>query len=270
MPLQGTTDKVKAGQIMDNDRTTSQHQGPQKESSEGGQPSSNSSESDSQGQQGQPEVVHNRPRDRVTGRELAEDGGSCLRCIEKGLRCTLNFKGVRGEDKCAACRRSNAEHCIRQLAPEQRIHFTGPPWHNPNFFTVGTALSPMEMEEILYDHYLGKKTAMFGTYEYEAVRKQMALPPFNGSDLPLEERPKNWQSMDWKDALPIWQNRSLLPRPIKLDDDDDDDERREPYLSEEALRYLRIKRKYIPRPMHLKEALKLEEKQRKADLGETY
>ncbi|KAI1405781.1 hypothetical protein F4819DRAFT_347706 [Hypoxylon fuscum] len=193
------------------------------------------------------------PRDIITGRTLVEDGESCLRCIEKGLRCTLNFVGVEGVAKCAACKRSNTQHCLRQRAPWKRISFVGPPWKNPNYFAVGDHLNPADMEEMLQEHFLGQQTYRHGTYSHEADRKQMALPPFNGTDLPIGERPENWKTMDWKRALPIPENKSLHPRPIKASG---------PYVNEDSMNYLCSVRRYPRRDMHLREYLR--------DLDETH
>ncbi|KAI1378362.1 hypothetical protein F4677DRAFT_392655 [Hypoxylon crocopeplum] len=197
------------------------------------------------------EEVERRPRDLITGRTLAEDGDSCLRCVEKGLRCTLNFLGVEGAPKCSGCKRSET-HCVRQRAVNKRIKFSGPPWKNPNFFAVDEKLSREEMQELLKQHYLGDQKYANGTYIYEADTKQMALPPFNGSDLPIDERPRNWQSMDWQRVLPTWKNRSLHPRPATASKDLGSEEEPE-YVSEDTLRYLRVSRKYPPREMHVKE-----------------
>ncbi|KAI1144007.1 hypothetical protein F5Y05DRAFT_418183 [Hypoxylon sp. FL0543] len=226
--------------------------------------SSNPESRDAPGQAEEENII---PRDAITGRPLAEDGGSCLRCIEKGLRCTLNFLGVEGEAKCAACRRSGSQYCIRQRGPEKRIEFQGAPWDNPNYFTVGDKLSPLEMKKILYEHYLGEEKYLYGTYLHEAERKQVALPPFNGSDLPIEKRPENWKTADWRSVLPIWKNRSLHPRPI-MQRSQSEIKRRDgastgsqptvleaspSYITEDTIRYLRLIRKYEPRAAHLKE-----------------
>ncbi|KAI0382922.1 hypothetical protein F5Y04DRAFT_287555 [Hypomontagnella monticulosa] len=251
MAVQEAPDNVEDERIVNNDGATSQLQKPLTESS-AGESSSKGSQSQCLVQHSEPEAEKSRPRDYITGREIADDGATCLRCAEKGLRCTLNFKGVRGEDKCAACRRSGTEHCIRQLPPDERAPFEGPPWRSPNFFTIGTVLDPKDMEERLHEFFLGNKTYAFGTYQYEEDRKLLALPAFNGSDLPLEERRENWQSMEWRDVLPIWQNRSLRPKPWKWDDEYDEND---PFVSEDTLQYLRFMRRYIPREAHMKERM---------------
>ncbi|KAI1096535.1 hypothetical protein F5B19DRAFT_436958 [Rostrohypoxylon terebratum] len=192
-------------------------------------------------------------RDLATGRVLVDDGGSCLRCTEKGLNCTLNFLGVERVDKCAACKRSGVQYCIRQRPVEKLIPWRGPPWKNPNYFSVGDEPSSEEMEEILHEHYKGQETYCNGEYMCERDRKQLALPPFNGSDLPLDQRSPDWKKMSWQDVLPTWENASLYkdangdkallkalierPAPINL----------------ETIDYFRSMRMYPPRPYHLKE-----------------
>ncbi|KAI3336425.1 hypothetical protein HD806DRAFT_542337 [Xylariaceae sp. AK1471] len=161
------------------------------------------------------------PRDYVTGRILSEQGRSCLRCIEKGLRCTLNFVGKETEPRCAACRRSKAKHCVRfqPLGGGGRgIPFKGPPWKNPNFVAhtedgAAAGLSREELEDILREHYLERKGCyVLGNYITEDDVHNYALPPFNGVDVPLADRPENYKTMDWKDVLPVMQNQSLRPR----------------------------------------------------------
>ncbi|OTA81608.1 hypothetical protein M434DRAFT_17335 [Hypoxylon sp. CO27-5] len=206
-----------------------------------------------------------RPRDHITGRLLAEDGGSCLRCTEKGLRCTLNFFGLEGEAKCAACRRSDSKYCIRQFRIDRRIRFIGEPWKDPNYFTVGDQPSPEEMEEILREHHLGKQKYVDGMYLYETEIKQMAIPPYNGSNLPIEERSENWKSANWKSVLPIWKNRSQHPRPVQMRplnaprDTDGSPTTPKPgpsgFVSEDKIQYLRNIRKYPPREAHMRERM---------------
>ncbi|KAI1417748.1 hypothetical protein F5Y13DRAFT_185079 [Hypoxylon sp. FL1857] len=242
-----------------------------RETQESGRETAKSSRSKFRDEPGKPEEKV-LPRDVITGRTLVEDGGSCLRCIEKGLRCTLNFVGVEGVAKCAACKRSGAQYCIRQLGLARSIPYEGPPWDNPNYFAIGDDPSPEEMREILLEHYLGKQTYAHDTYLYEVERKQMVLPAFNGSDLPIEQRPKNWKTANWKSVLPIWKNRSLYPRSSLLNrrhkrftarDVDSMSPRTQRTASvsggsprstsEDTLQYLRIIRKYEPRTAHLKE-----------------
>ncbi|OTA66589.1 hypothetical protein K449DRAFT_462596 [Hypoxylon sp. EC38] len=206
-----------------------------------------------------------RLRDHITGRILAEDGGSCLRCTEKGLRCTLNFFGLEGEAKCAACRRSNSKYCIRQFGIERRIPFIGDPWKDPNYFTVGDQPSPEEMEEILQEHHLGKQKFVDGMYLYETEIKKMAIPPYNGSNLPIEERSENWKRANWKSVLPIWKNRSRHPRPVQMRplnvSKDTDAAPTTPqvdpsgFVGENTIQYLRTIRKYPPREAHLRERM---------------
>ncbi|KAI1105958.1 hypothetical protein F4804DRAFT_349549 [Jackrogersella minutella] len=212
------------------------------------------------------------PRDLATGRELVEDGGSCLRCIENGLRCTLKFLGLEGAAKCAGCKRSGNQYCVRQRVADEWIPFQGPPWHNPNFFAVGDEPSQAEMEEILYNHYEGQDIYLGGSYISEGDRRRMILPPFNGRDLPLAERQGNWQTMDWQRVLPVWKNRSFHPRsawgievPYDIEEIqgiDPYDEEAQVFLGEDTLQYLRVIRKYQPRRAHMKELI--------SDLGETW
>ncbi|KAI1777781.1 hypothetical protein F4818DRAFT_456831 [Hypoxylon cercidicola] len=231
-------------------------------------------------------------RDLVTGRKLVDDGGSCLRCIEKGLKCTLNFVGVSGVTQCAACKRSNVPHCIRQRPLERRLLFLGPPWKSPNYFTAGEPLSRQEMEEVLKEHFQGREMYSRGMYLPGGGEKKLALPPFNGSDRPIGYRLQNWKTMDWTRVLPIAKNRSYHPRPINLKEEkilptsapipssasssptttetistllissqetESDDE---PIMSEEVLEHMTHSRKYQRRTIHLREYQR--------DLKETY
>ncbi|KAI1393568.1 uncharacterized protein F4822DRAFT_16952 [Hypoxylon trugodes] len=203
------------------------------------------------------------PRDSLTGRTLADDGGCCLRCTEKGLRCTLMFLGIGGEDKCSACRRNKAKYCFRLQAPSRRIGWRGPPWKNPNFFTIGEQPTREEMEQILRDHYLGEETWRHGMYINEAERNSLALPPYNGTDRPLDERPENWKSVNWQHVLPTWENRSLKPRPFNTGEGEFDDgiPIDHGFLVDGTLEYMRARRGYEPRTEHLSEYM---------DLGETW
>ncbi|KAI1213070.1 uncharacterized protein F4807DRAFT_471563 [Annulohypoxylon truncatum] len=213
----------------------------------------------------QPNGVKELKRDLATGRALVNDGGSCLRCTEKGLNCTLNFLGVETVDRCAACKRSGAQYCIRQRPVEKLISFRGPPWCNPNYFCVGDEPSPEEMEEILREHFEGQETYCNGEYMTEKDRKGLALPPFNGSDLPLEERMENWKTADWERVLPIWKNASYYKDAQGFSGDKSpsgEQDEKQPYVSQNTLNYFRILRKYKPRNIHLQEYTK--------DLGETW
>ncbi|KAI2612117.1 uncharacterized protein GGS25DRAFT_106607 [Hypoxylon fragiforme] len=215
------------------------------------------------GAEGEGRISADYFRDEVTGRALAYDGDSCLRCIEKGLRCTLNYAGVEGEDKCSACRRATTNpspRCIRQLAPSRRTPFRGKePWQNPNFFCLGDPQpSKLEMQEILRTHFLGGEEAAtptyrHGTYARDADRRAQVLPPFNGTDMPLAQRPANWKTADWRTALPAWKNRSLHARPILLDRENgarpaNAEEIRQnapEFVSEDATNYMRVVRRLV-------------------------
>ncbi|KAI2465910.1 hypothetical protein F4781DRAFT_407471 [Annulohypoxylon bovei var. microspora] len=210
------------------------------------------------------------PRDLATGRILVDDCGSCLRCIEKGLNCTLNFLGIEGVDKCAACKRSGAQYCIRQRSAGKLISFRGLPWRNPNYFAVGDEPSPKEMEEILREHYEGQDIYMNGEFICEGDRNRIALPPLNGSDLPLDERMENWKTADWKRVLPIWKNKSIYGELNGQSPSQSDVEEAKSYGSEDrqgftaqgTLNYFRVTRNYRPRVKHLQEFVN--------DLGETW
>ncbi|KAI1202623.1 hypothetical protein F5X97DRAFT_344784 [Nemania serpens] len=162
------------------------------------------------------------PRDRVTGRTLSQFGRSCLRCTEKGLRCTYNFFGKEDETQCAACRRSKTPYCIRFKLPRgnegRSFFFRGTPWKNPNFI-AGTAASggaapeipKQELEDILREFYIGPSGYVLGDYLADGDVRNFALPPFNGADRPLGDRPVNYEMVNWKHVLPVWKNRSLRP-----------------------------------------------------------
>lgn len=172
------------------------------------------------------------PRDRVTGRTLSEHGRSCLRCTDKGLRCTFNFVGKDDEAQCAACRRSGTQYCVRFRLPrgdkENRRRrttttalFRGQPWKNPNL-VAGTAdgggvpeLGSEELERLLREFYDGPSGYVLGDYVVERDVRNFALPPFNGADLPPWYRPDDYETMDWRDVLPVWKNRSLRPRRVE-------------------------------------------------------
>ncbi|KAI1117926.1 hypothetical protein F5Y14DRAFT_290549 [Nemania sp. NC0429] len=158
-----------------------------------------------------------RFRDRVTGRMLARYGRSCLRCTEQGLRCTLNFAGAEREAQCAACRRSGARYCVRFDSRRAAIPFRGPEWENPNFVagTSGRGVPELEREElrrILREFHDGPPRYVLGVHVTTGDAHRFALPPFNGAEKPPGERPEGYESMDWRDVLPVWRNRSLRPR----------------------------------------------------------
>ncbi|KAI1281337.1 hypothetical protein F5Y07DRAFT_412383 [Xylaria sp. FL0933] len=165
-------------------------------------------------------------RDRVTGRMLSETGGSCLRCKEKLLRCTLTFVGKESEVQCAACRRSKALYCVRYHplgSNGEGIPFFGPRWKNPNFIVgrntdnTPAKLPSAELEEILREFCEGGSRYVQGQLIAANDVRKFALPPFNGSDLRPTDRPANCETMDWRDVLPVWRNTSLCPR--KVDDE---------------------------------------------------
>ncbi|KAI1768743.1 hypothetical protein GGR53DRAFT_462130 [Hypoxylon sp. FL1150] len=234
---------------------------------------------------------HHR-RDVVTGRKIVEDGGSCLRCNEKGLKCTLNFVGVSGAAQCAACTRSKAPHCIRKRPVARRIIYVGPPWKSRNYFSIGEPLSEEELEEVLKEHFEGRGGYYRGMYLPAGDQKRLALPPYNGVDGPVSQRPEDWEAIDWKGFLPISINRSYHSRPRQLDEKkarspsfspppvsspssesasssssstqspqvkESDDE---PLIDEVSLEDMVHYRKYQRRNIHLREYLK--------DLEETY
>ncbi|KAI3343466.1 hypothetical protein F4824DRAFT_507272 [Ustulina deusta] len=174
-----------------------------------------------------------QPRDYVTGRMLSEHGRSCLRCTEKELRCTLNFVGKETEPQCAACRRSKAAYCVRfhPLGENSRgIPFHGPLWKNPNFVAGGPAdgtavrLPGEQLEDILREFYDERPGYVMGNYVAAGDVRNYALPPFNGADLSPADRPGDYETMDWKDVLPDWKNRSLS-RPHQTEEKNGWDER---------------------------------------------
>ncbi|KAI1467131.1 uncharacterized protein F4812DRAFT_465235 [Daldinia caldariorum] len=218
-----------------------------------------------------PQVPLNYRRDPVTGRLLAQDVESCLRCIEKGLICTLKFLGFEEEVKCAACTRSNSDYCIRQRPPYKCFRFFGYPWNSPNYYTLGEVLSPVELEEILQEHFIGQNRRALAEYSYISGSVPMALPPFNGRDLPAAKRPKNFESRTWKDVLPAPGNKSAFRR---MEEESKEYERREaiyvrtPFTSKlatpwspmsaapaHAIKYLQEVRRYPARNLHVTEYL---------------
>ncbi|KAI0434091.1 hypothetical protein F5Y09DRAFT_349709 [Xylaria sp. FL1042] len=171
-------------------------------------------------------------KDEVTGRMISKHGSPCLRCEEKGLRCTLTFVAKESEVQCAACRRSRAPYCIRyhplgQSNDGKGIPYFGPPWKNPNYIAGRSAdgevaeLPPDQLEEILREFYEGPSGYLLGHYLTASDVSKFALPPFNGADLPPEARPENYKTMDWRDVLPIWKNRCLNPAETEEDQDPD-------------------------------------------------
>ncbi|KAI0419923.1 hypothetical protein F5X98DRAFT_372151 [Xylaria grammica] len=161
------------------------------------------------------------PRDYITGRIISDHGRTCLRCTEKGLRCTLNFVGKEAEPQCAACRRSKEQYCVRfqSLGGNNRvIPFNGPPWKNPNFVagsaedSTAVRLPREQLENILHEFYDGNSGYVLGNYVAKRDVRNYALPPFNGVDLSPVDRPENYRNLDWKDILPDWKNQSLRPR----------------------------------------------------------
>lgn len=170
------------------------------------------------------------PRDHVTGRMLSEYGRSCLRCTEKDLRCTFNFVGKECEPQCVACRRSGVPYCVRFRPPREnkrQIPFNGPPWKNPNF-VAGTAedgktadLPRRELENLLREFCDGESGYVLGNYVTENDVCNYVLPPFNGIDLPLADRPDDYETIDWKDVLPDWRNRSLRPQQGEGNEEDE-------------------------------------------------
>lgn len=127
-------------------------------------------------------------RDRTTGQNQARYDRSCLRCVEKGLRCTFNFVGKEHESQCAACRRSQVEYCVRFYPPADNdgSYWDDVPWKNPNF-VAGTAknngkrspqLPREELEEMIREFYFGRPGYVAGDY--------VSPPPFpECSSVPL-------------------------------------------------------------------------------------
>ncbi|OTB06843.1 hypothetical protein M426DRAFT_99532 [Hypoxylon sp. CI-4A] len=270
---QQASGEAEVGQLSSQEETIDRTQNTQGNSSIGDK-SSKTPKPKFQHRKSQPDYDR-RPRDPITGRRLAEDGDSCLRCIEKGLICTLTFAGIAAVDKCAACERSGARYCFRQFVPTSRIPFEGPPWKNPNYFSIGDTVGPDEMEAILREHFEGKKSYLGGSLLSDADRGRMSLPPFNGSNLPLEERPENWRKINWTHVLPSWWNRSLHRRPgppkevrsqqntdetkdatitsQAQEEDQEDQEGDAAGQEEDILGYFGALGKYEPRKQHLKE-----------------
>ncbi|KAI0105440.1 hypothetical protein GGR51DRAFT_560286 [Nemania sp. FL0031] len=157
-------------------------------------------------------------RDKVTGRPLAYQGRTCLRCVEKDLRCTLTFVGKELEIQCAACRRSKAPLCVRfrpAASSSKDMTFNGPVWKNP-YFVAGEPdgrMAPRDsVETALREFYDGRSKYVMGKYVSHWEAGDWGLPPFNGSDLPPGERPEKYEDLTWRDVLPYWRNESLRPR----------------------------------------------------------
>ncbi|RYO79546.1 hypothetical protein DL766_005608 [Monosporascus sp. MC13-8B] len=141
----------------------------------------------------QDEEEQGPPRDLTTGRVLAESSRSCLRCADKGLKCTLLFASKEGEVQCAACRRAGADRCVRQALEDLHPGADQGGWR------------------AVAGEHRARITAYLNGELVEARDKlNMALPPFNGADLPPEERPQRWQALGWRDSLPLRRNTSLL------------------------------------------------------------
>ncbi|KAI1811135.1 hypothetical protein GGS20DRAFT_130109 [Poronia punctata] len=144
-------------------------------------------------------------------------GRSCLRCREKGLRCTLNYIGKESEPQCAACRRSRAEYCvsIRPKNERRRVGpFFGPPWLNPDF--VGStakgvaALPHQQLQEIIRQHYAGEPGYVMGHYLCASDVQSFALPSYSGAGFSELDRADNSWNVTWKDILPTRLHRTLL------------------------------------------------------------
>ncbi|KAI8964140.1 hypothetical protein F5Y11DRAFT_364447 [Daldinia sp. FL1419] len=151
-------------------------------------------------------------KDPITGRFIKPGAEPCLMCIKKGSRCTLTYLGWDEEPKCAGCRRSNSKYCILQRPPNMCTIFYGHPWNSRNFYAKQNGPSLLEMEEILREFFVARGLDAVGHYAYISGREQKALPPFNGIDLPEEDRPKDPKSKTWKDVLPVITNRSIYRR----------------------------------------------------------
>ncbi|KAI1501238.1 hypothetical protein F5X99DRAFT_409208 [Biscogniauxia marginata] len=198
-------------------------------------------------------------RDLITGRLLSKNGQSCLRCAEKGLRCTLHFYGFDTETRCAACRRSGTEHCVRPLKIQDRVPYSGPPWKDPNFVTgEAKPLPQAQMEKILREHFEGPQSYLQGHYVHAGEQRRMVLPPFNHSGLPWEQRPEGWEKLDWRKILPTHMNRSLTPRSTpsgtpSLTKGGQAKGGPQPDVGEDKLQFLRVSRRYQPRIAHLNE-----------------
>ncbi|KAI1268312.1 hypothetical protein F5Y18DRAFT_374742 [Xylariaceae sp. FL1019] len=139
----------------------------------------------------------------VTGRILAKHHTACVRCVEKGLRCTLNYAGQEQQPTCGACRRSKVQFCVRYEG--LKIPHFGPIWKDPNFIfgcnDKGVQSSVEEAEEILREHFEGRPQYVMGSYITTLDAQSMALPSFR--------RSHDWENVSWQDVLPVWQNMSI-------------------------------------------------------------
>ncbi|RYP50510.1 hypothetical protein DL768_004015 [Monosporascus sp. mg162] len=204
------------------------------------------------------------PRDLTTGRVLAENSRSCLRCAEKGLKCTLLFAGKEGDVQCAACRRAGRDRCVRQALEDLHPGADQSGWR-----------------AVIDEHHARTTTYVNGELVEARNKLNMALPPFSGADLPPEERPQRWQTLGWRDVLPLGRNRSLLSEEedvrellrerAELEADGEEKGREEaegkgpvdaaaadpedPEVLHEQLKHLQHIRKYPQREVHLNEAL---------------
>ncbi|RYP79209.1 hypothetical protein DL771_000187 [Monosporascus sp. 5C6A] len=188
------------------------------------------------------------PRDLTTGRVLAENSRSCLRCAEKGLKCTLLFAGKEGDVQCAACRRAGADRCVRQALEDLHPGADQSGWR-----------------AVVDEHHARITTHVNGELVEARDKLHMALPPFNGvlreeedvrellreraeSVVDGEERERG----EDKGKAPK-ERRSPREKSEPLDADAADLE--DPDVLHEQLKHLQHIRKYPQREMHLNEAL---------------
>ncbi|KAI5928412.1 hypothetical protein F4810DRAFT_717027 [Camillea tinctor] len=160
-------------------------------------------------------------RDKLTGRILAENGKTCLRCTRVGLRCTLNFFGMDREERCAACRRSGAEHCVRPRGfADDELPYRGGgggglPSHDLPYVTgARPPLSRAQMEEVLREQLAEDESLLQGFYVSASERARMALPRATARDKEPPEEDEGWgePATHWRKVLPTHMNRSLVPR----------------------------------------------------------
>ncbi|KAI1819589.1 hypothetical protein F4861DRAFT_126366 [Xylaria intraflava] len=155
-----------------------------------------------------------RPRDLITGRRLADHETTCIRCMEKGLTCTLRFHATQFERQCAACRRSGARFCVRYrpigIDGNPLPYYWGLPWRDPNYVALSAegstdTITAEELERMLREFFVGGFGYFAGSGELlsESEAAGLALPPLDSDLEPPEEGEPPRRGASWRDVLPL-------------------------------------------------------------------